>query len=138
MKSITQTLSRTDVEQFTEQLESQKAEARQLLRRAEEEQKGLSVDRPPELGDLCIESAARDYWFERVSQQRRLLNLIERSLGRIHSGAFGKCISCGEEIPHKRLNAVPWTEYCLQCQDERERHTRLPSTIAFSRRQRVA
>lgn len=138
MKSITQTLSRTDMEQFTEKLESQKAEARRLLRRAEEEQKGLAVDRPPELGDLCIESAARDYLFERVSQQRRLLNLIERSLGRIHSGTFGKCISCGEEIPHKRLNAVPWTEYCLQCQDERERNTRLPSTIVFNRRQRAA
>ena len=138
MKPIAHTLSRADVEQFTEQLESQKAEARQLLRRAEEEQKGLAVDRPPELGDLCIESAARDYLFERVSQQRRLLNLIERSLRRIHSGTFGKCISCDEEIPHKRLNAVPWTEYCLQCQDEREHNTRLPSAIAFSRRQRVA
>lgn len=138
MKSIAQTLSRTNVEQFTETLESQKAEARQLLRRAEEEQKGLAVDRPPELGDLCTKSAARDYLFERVSQQRRLLNLIERSLGRIHSGTFGKCISCGEEIPHKRLSAVPWTECCLRCQDERERNTRLPSTIASRHRQRVA
>src|ERR1700758_1036146 len=114
IKSIAQRLSETDVEQFREQLESQRAEGQQLLRRTEEEQKGLAADRPPELGDFCIESAAREYRFERVNQQRRLLNRIERSLERIHSGTFGECINCGEEIPRKRLNAMPWTEYCLQ------------------------
>jgi RNA polymerase-binding transcription factor len=138
MKSITQTLSKTDVKRFRDQLESQRAEAEHLLRRTEEEQKGLAAGRPPELGDFCIESATREYLFERVSQQRRLLNRIERSLEHIRSGTFGECIACGEEIPRKRLDAMPWTEYCLQCQDERERMTRLPSAIAFVRPQRVA
>lgn len=138
MKSIAQKLSKTDVERFRQKLESQREEAKRLLRRTAEQQKGLSVERPPELGDFCIESAARDYLFERVSQQRRLLNRIERSLEHIHAGTFGECITCGEEIPRKRLNAMPWTEYCLQCQGERERMTRLPSNIAFSRPQRVA
>jgi len=138
MKSIAQKLRKTNMERFRERLESQRAETRQLLRRAEEEQKGLAGDRPPELGDFCIESAAREYLFERVSQQRRLLNRIERSLERIRSGTFGECITCGEEIPRKRLNAMPWTEYCLQCQDERERMTRLRSAVAFGRHQRVA
>jgi DnaK suppressor protein len=138
MKSIAQRLSKTDVERLRDQLKSQRSEAERLLRRSEEEQKGLAADRPPELGDFCIESATREYLFERVSQQRRLLNRIERSLERIRSGAFGECIACGEEIPRKRLDAMPWTEYCLQCQDERERMTRLPSAIAFVRPQRVA
>jgi RNA polymerase-binding transcription factor len=138
MNAIAQRLSKTDVEQFREQLETQRAEDKQSLRRTEEEQKGLAADRPPELGDFCIESADREYLFERVNQQRRLLNRIERSLERIHSGTFGECITCGEEIPRKRLNAMPSTEYCLQCQDERERMTRLPSIAQFSRRQRVA
>ena len=139
MKSIAQRLSKTDVERFRDQLESQRAEAEHLLRRtAEEQQKGLAANRPPELGDFCIESAAREYLFERVSQQRRLLNRIESSLERIRSGTFGECIACGEQIPRKRLDAMPWTEYCLQCQDERERMTRLPSAMAFVRPQRVA
>jgi len=131
MKSIAQKLRKTDVERFREKLESQRAETKQLLHRTEGEQKGLAGDRPPELGDFCIESAAREYLFERVSQQRRLLNHIERSLERIHSGTFGECITCGEEIPRKRLDAMPWTEYCLHCQDERERTTRLSSTVAL-------
>lgn len=138
MRPMAQKLRKTDVKRLREKLELQRAETKQLLHRTEEEQKGLAGERPPELGDFCTESAAREYLFERVSQQRRLLNRIERSLERIHSGTFGECITCGEEIPRKRLNAMPWTEYCLPCQDERERMTRLSSTIAFGRPQRVA
>lgn len=138
MKSIAQELSKTDVELFKEKLELQEVEAKELLRRTEKEQKGLAADRPPELGDFCIELAAREYLFERVSQQRRLLNRIERSLQRIRSGTFGECIRCTQEIPRKRLDAMPWTEYCLQCQNERERTTRLSPIIAFGRSQRVA
>ena len=139
MKSSTQKLTKTDVERFRQKLESQREEARQFLRRAEEEQKGLESDRPPELGDFCIETAAREYVFERASQQRRLLNRIERALERIQAGTFGECVSCGEPIPHKRLTAMPWTGYCLRCQDERERMARLHSpTVQFSRPQRVA
>lgn len=138
MRYMAQKRKKMDVEQFREKLELQKAETREWLHRTEEEQKGLAEDRPPERGDFCIESTAREYVFARLSQQRRLLNRIERSLERIHCGTFGECTSCGEEISHKRLNAMPWTEYCLHCQDERERLTRLSSSIAFGRPQRAA
>ena len=129
MKSVAQKLSRTDLQRFQEKLESQRREARELLHRAEQDQKELDADRPPELGDFCIESATREYLFERASQQRRRLNRIERALQRIHDGSFGECATCGEEITHKRLMAMPWTECCLHCQDERERHAN-SSTLA--------
>jgi DnaK suppressor protein len=138
MKSIAEKLTNTDVERFKEKLEAQRAEVIQLLRHTEEEQKGLGADRPPELGDFCIESAAREYLFERVSQQRQLLGRIERSLERIHSGTFAECITCGKEIPGKRMNAMPWTEYCVRCQEKRERMTRSPAVIASGTPQRVA
>ena len=98
MKPIAQKLNKTDMERFRENLELQREEAREFLRRAEEEQKALDTDRPPELGDFCVESATREYLFERASQQRRLLNRIERALQRMQAGTFGECIVCGEEI----------------------------------------
>lgn len=137
MKPIAQKLNKTDMERFRENLELQREEAREFLRRAEEEQKALDTDRPPELGDFCVESATREYLFERASQQRRLLNRIERALQRMQAGTFGECIVCGEEIQRKRLAAMPWTECCLQCQDERERMARSQS-FQFDRPQRVA
>lgn len=137
MKPIAQKLNKTDMERFRENLELQREEAREFLRRAEEEQRALDTDRPPELGDFCVESATREYLFERASQQRRLLNRIERALQRMQAGTFGECIVCGEEIQRKRLAAMPWTECCLQCQDERERMARSQS-FQFDRPQRVA
>lgn len=139
MKSIAPKSSKVDVGWFKEILESQRREAGELLRRAEEEQKGLDADRPPELGDFCVESATREYLFERVSQQRRLLNRIERALQRVYEGTFAQCVTCGEEISHKRLIAMPWTERCLRCQDERERLARSNSPqIGLGHPQRVA
>ena len=129
MKSATQKLSRMEIQRFQEKLESQRREAREFLCRAEQDQKELDADRPPELGDFCIESATREYLFERASQHRRMLNRIERALQRIHEGSFGECATCGEEIQRKRLMAMPWTECCLHCQDERE-HRAKASTLA--------
>ena len=36
-------------------------------------------------------------------------------------GIFRQCISCGEEINAKRLEAVPWTRHCIECQEKLEK-----------------
>jgi DnaK suppressor protein len=139
MKSVEQKLSRTDIQRFQEKLESQRREVQELLHLAEQDQKELDADRPPELGDFCIESATREYLFERASQHRRLLNRIERALQRIHEGSFGECATCGDEIQRKRLMAMPCTECCLHCQDERERRANSSTpAVELRRSQRTA
>jgi DnaK suppressor protein len=45
---------------------------------------------------------------------------VEEALGRIRNGTFGQCIQCDEEMQQKRLEAVPWTRYCLTCQEKQE------------------
>lgn len=37
------------------------------------------------------------------------------------AGTFGICIACDGTISYKRLQAVPWTRYCINCQDLLER-----------------
>ena len=34
---------------------------------------------------------------------------------------YGKCVHCGEALPEKRLDAVPWARHCVRCQDLQER-----------------
>jgi DnaK suppressor protein len=51
----------------------------------------------------------------------QLLQAVESALGRIRDGSFGQCLSCGNEIGGARLEAVPWTPYCIQCQEDFER-----------------
>ena len=46
--------------------------------------------------------------------------MVETALQRIREGEFGECTNCGNEINAKRLEAVPWTRYCIECQEKRE------------------
>jgi DnaK suppressor protein len=45
------------------------------------------------------------------------LRMIDEALDRIQSGDYGICLSCEEEIPNKRLLALPWAKYCVPCQE---------------------
>jgi DnaK suppressor protein len=46
--------------------------------------------------------------------------MVENALSRIREGTFGECISCGKDINAKRLEAVPWTRHCIECQEKLE------------------
>jgi DnaK suppressor protein len=82
--------------------------------------------------EIRIENAAED--FDRIQQrinrevairnldrESRLLKSVEEALDRIETGTFGVCLGCEEEIPEKRLRAVPWASHCLSCQEKLDR-----------------
>jgi DnaK suppressor protein len=46
-----------------------------------------------------------------------LISEIEGAVGRVENGGFGECLNCGQEIPAKRLEALPWSRYCITCQE---------------------
>jgi DnaK suppressor protein len=47
--------------------------------------------------------------------------MIEAALRRIADGTYGICVACADDIPRKRLEALPWTDCCLRCQEIAER-----------------
>jgi len=46
---------------------------------------------------------------------RKELNLIDNAIVRIENGTYGTCSECGEQISPKRLEALPYTELCIDC-----------------------
>jgi DnaK suppressor protein len=46
------------------------------------------------------------------------LELVEEALDRLKRGGFGVCQNCGTTIPGKRLRAIPWARYCVECQEQ--------------------
>lgn len=46
---------------------------------------------------------------------REELRLIDNAIGRIQDGSYGVCTECGENIPDARLDALPYTELCVDC-----------------------
>jgi DnaK suppressor protein len=52
------------------------------------------------------------------NQLRNVLTAIRR----IEEGNFGICQECDEDIHPRRLAAVPWAAYCIQCQEAVDRN----------------
>ncbi len=131
-------MSVTQIQGFQRKLEASRDEAFRSLVKADEERRFLDCDEPQDVGDRSVASSSREFLFERSSQKRRLLRMIEDALRRIDNDEFGECIDCGRAINVKRLEAMPWTEYCLQCQEKIEQiekvrlFSRLPSAAYAS------
>ena len=67
-------------------------------------------DQPPLLHDQFVALREQSIAYE-------TLKLIESALDRLRMGEFGICLGCSEDIPARRLAAVPWAEYCIACQE---------------------
>jgi len=57
----------------------------------------------------------------RLSAHTRRRQEIKLALRRIETGEYGVCVDCEEPIKPKRLEAVPWAERCVSCQEIHER-----------------
>ena len=47
--------------------------------------------------------------------EETMLGEVREALDRIEDGTYGKCRSCGEAIPYGRLQAIPFTPWCVHC-----------------------
>lgn len=134
-------MKQLDVERLREKLEFQRQETRQFLRRLDLEVESLDAESTKDNADQCVISLSKESLFERSSQRRTVLRLIEAALKRIADGSFGMCVGCGDEIQDQRLQALPWTQFCLRCQGQLEETvgtslsttTSIPATAASRR-----
>ncbi|MDT5294552.1 MAG: DnaK suppressor protein [Acidobacteriota bacterium] len=71
--------------------------------------------------DMAANAYTKELLISMSANDRKLLQLIDEALVRVEGGEYGECVNCGEPVSEKRLDAVPWTRYCLKCQDLQER-----------------
>src|SRR5262249_61406325 len=79
-----------------------------------------------DLGDKPNTAYTREFFFELGNGDRRLLREVVMALQKIEDGSFGTCERCSEPIADKRLDALPFARYCIDCQrlvEEEERMT---------------
>lgn len=95
-----------------------------LRRKLTDELENLRSAGPAD-GDAA--DAAFDAGSDEMSSQlaefdARELEQIERALTRLKHGSFGLCEGCNKKIPVGRLNALPYTAMCIECQRDMERY----------------
>jgi RNA polymerase-binding protein DksA len=91
------------------------ARLEQLTRRISRIDSELRTPAAQDSEDRATESENEEV-LERLSlAEREELVGIRRALERIEAGTYSVCASCGKEIPHSRLEALPFTTHCVQC-----------------------
>src|SRR5271157_2884944 len=71
--------------------------------------------------DAAVDTANDEISSQLVEIESRELGQIEHALQRIAAGVYGRCEFCGGKISEARLNALPYTNSCIDCQRENER-----------------
>jgi DnaK suppressor protein len=71
--------------------------------------------------DAAVDCANDEICSQLVEIESRELGQIEHALQRIGAGVYGRCEYCGNKIAEPRLNALPYTNSCIDCQRENER-----------------
>ena len=79
----------------------------------------LSVDssETPDPVDLAVRNYSKNVMLAVSENDSRQLILINEALTRISDDEYGTCQNCEKDINPKRLSAVPWARYCLNCQE---------------------
>ena len=87
----------------------------ELTERANEIEEDLSAEADDDWEENAVESED-DEVLERIGQVTLdEIAQIKRALGRIESGTYGTCSSCGKPITPERLEAIPFSTRCLNC-----------------------
>ena len=72
------------------------------------------------MADMASDDYERDFSLGRATDEQKLLYLIDEAMKRVEDGSYGKCLQCSKAIAKKRLQALPYTELCIDCQSKKE------------------
>ncbi len=83
--------------------------------------KAQADDGIQDLADKAASAYSKELNFSLSDGERNLLMLIDEAFTRLKNETYGTCTNCGATIGEKRLAAVPWTPYCIDCQELQEK-----------------
>jgi len=72
---------------------------------------------PIHMADLGTDNYDIENTLSLMECERKLLIEIDDALARIEDGTYGICEGSDEPISKKRLEAIPWTRYCVAYAD---------------------
>jgi DnaK suppressor protein len=112
-----------------EELRKMLIELRDEIRRKIAQEMGTKLDEDPrmstlstlDIGDLSQLDFDENIDYTLLNMQIERLREVEDALDRLEEGTYGICEECGAAIKLERLKVLPFTTYCVQCQERRER-----------------
>ena len=80
-----------------------------------------NIEEDPDSLDLANKRLQQEIVVGRLSHMKQRLAQVQVALTRLDEGKYGICARCGNEINPERLKAIPYTAFCVNCQERLER-----------------
>jgi len=123
-------MKKTDMKVYKERLLELRARLRgdvnqiadSALKKNRAEANGDLSTMPSHMADLGSDNFEQEFTLSLMQTEEGTIGAIEIALERIEDATFGKCDDCGGVISKTRLNAIPYTPFCIRCAQEHEQH----------------
>ena len=113
-------MDKKEKEQVRRKLLDKKETIVSKLSRTVAESKEVETDIAQDLADKAESSYTKEFLLSLSGTERDLLLHIDEALHSLEKGCYGICLTCGQAISKKRLDALPWSVHCLDCQQKIE------------------
>lgn len=121
VKTSSVRVSKKDMEKYRRALLAKKDEISQELVKNKDAGQESSDEATQDIADKATSSYTKEFLFSLSDSERTLVLQIDQALARIDEGTYGTCTHCGNPLMEKRLDAVPWTPYCVDCMELSEK-----------------
>ena len=111
-------MTKNELEKYKKALEAKQAQIEASLRNRDD----IAIEKASDTIDEVQLAGERELAIRNLDRESSLLRKVKAALARIADGSYGTCLHCEEEISPKRMNAVPWTAFCIRCQEAADRH----------------
>jgi DnaK suppressor protein len=114
-------MTKKDMEKYRRLLEEKKSLLSAEIAKTRSAEEETTEESTQDIADKAVSSYTREFLYSLTDGERSTLLLIDDALARIDEGTYGLCINCGTLMAEKRLNAVSWAPYCIDCQELSEK-----------------
>ena len=111
-------MTKTELNKYKKILETKQDELEHLVRNRD----AITIEKSADALDEVQHASERELAIRNLDRESNLLRNVRSALRRIEDGSFGTCLHCEEEISPKRIAAVPWAPFCIQCQEQADRN----------------
>jgi DnaK suppressor protein len=110
-------MTKKEMEKYRRLLEDKKALLSAEIAKTRSAEEETTDEATQDIADKAVSSYTREFLYSLTDGERSTLLQIDDAITRIDEATYGLCINCGSLLAEKRLNAVPWAPYCLDCQE---------------------
>lgn len=109
------------MQRYERKLRQREKELTQALASTVEQAMASNADDTQDVADQAVAGYQKEMLFSQGTARNAQLRLVRQALHRISQGSFGDCVRCLQAIGSKRIEALPWTPYCIDCQERIEK-----------------